>query len=129
MAMAQLADSRWGRAVAYGVLGEVLLIPIVVPVRMWVSEDAVTAAAVAGSFVMPLLMAIWLGRRLSSKFVAHGVVIGLSAVALYLALVAAARQWGPPEASGPQPFAYTIAHGLKLLGGGLGGWIAQRRSA
>jgi hypothetical protein len=89
-------------------------------------QGAIDAGVLAGSFTIPLLFALWVGSRSRSWFVVQGLLIGAIAVLLYLGLLAAVRAFGPPQP--PEPFAYTIAHGLKLLGGALGGLIASRRA-
>lgn len=65
---------------------------------------------------MPFLFALWVGRRVEAHFVLHGLLVGIVAAMLYL--IAA---WGQPE-----PLLYKIAHGLKLIGGLLGGAWASR---
>jgi hypothetical protein len=116
----------WGRVVAAGVLGEVLLIAIAIPLALLFGLTAVLYEGIIGSFVMPFLFAQWVGRRASSRRVLHGVLIGAVAILVYLAVAEAGRRWGPP--SEPQPFLYYVfGHGLKLLGGALGGLFADRR--
>jgi hypothetical protein len=65
------------------------------------------------------LFALWVGRRLTSRFILHGVLVGVVATLLYVALTLAR----------PEPFAYLVAHGLKILGGVGGGFVAGRRRA
>jgi hypothetical protein len=120
-----MPQNRWGRAVAYGFVVELVMIALAA-VMQPLGQDPITVMAVAGSFLLPLLLAIELGRRPTPHLMAHGLVIGVVAMAIYLALTEAARRWGPPMP--PQPFAYTVAHVLKLVGGIAGGWIAQRRA-
>ena len=115
----------WGRIVVGAVLTEAILIAITIPMRPF-GQTPITYVAVIGSFALPFLFAMWVGRRASSRRVLHGLLIGVIATAIFLALSEAGRRWGPP--TGPQPFAYTIAHGLKLLGGALGGLVVERRA-
>ena len=115
----------WGRIVVSAVLTEAIMIAIAIPLRLRFGQTPVTYEAVIGSFLLPFLFAVWVGRRASSRRVLHGLMIGVIATAIFLALSEASRRWGPP--ADPQPFAYTIAHGLKLLGGALGGLVAERQ--
>lgn len=112
---------RWGRAIAGGFLAEVLLMVAVMPGFFLGSEPTVIWTAVIGAPVVTFLAALWVARRLESRFVLHGTVVGLAAMLIYLIpmLVAGADQ--PP--------AYLVAHGLKVLGGVLGGLFAARRVA
>ena len=112
---------RWGRAIAGGVMAELLLIVAVMPGFALGSEPIVIWTAVIGSPVMTFLAALWVSRRLESRFVLHGTVAGLTAMLIYLI---------PIVASGvEQPMAYWVAHGLKILGGAAGGMFAARRAA
>jgi len=121
--MGQNLGIRWGAVVLSAVLTEAVMIALAIPLQRY-GQDAVTALALTGSFLLPLLFAIWVGRRAQNRFVLHGLLIGAFGILIYVGLSEAARRFGPPQP--PQPFAYTIAHGLKLLGGALGGFIASR---
>jgi hypothetical protein len=67
--------------------------------------------------VLPLVFAIFLGRRLRARFVLHGRLIGGAAFAIFMAIYAVGRMFQPDAA--PQPIAYWIAHALKFAGGAL----------
>jgi putative membrane protein (TIGR04086 family) len=112
---------RWGRAIAGGFIAELLLFLLVIPGLAIGSEPAVTWTAVVGSGLMTFLGALWVARRIESRFVLHGLIVGLTATAFYLALVVGSGQ--------TQPFIYWVAHGLKILGGVAGGMFAARRVA
>ena len=58
-----------------------------------------------------------LARRVESRWVVHGALVGVVAALFYLGLA-----WGQP-----QPLLYRIAHGLKVVGGAAGGVVASRR--
>ena len=77
--------------------------------------------ALVASFLSIYFFTLWVGRRIESGFVLHGVLIGLVAMSLFLALI----QVG--SGSIEQPFLYWVAHGLKILGGITGGLVAERR--
>jgi putative membrane protein (TIGR04086 family) len=115
----------WGRIIAGAFGVEAALIPFAIAAQP-LGQDALTAIALVGAFILSLLMGMWAARRAPGRFVLHGALVGIGAMLIYLALAEAGRRWGPP--TGPQPFAYQIAHALKLLGGSLGGWLAQRRA-
>ena len=115
--MRKLAGIRWGRAAAGGFFAEVLVLAIVFPTLYLFGEGAFLGSILVASAVMPFIFALWVGRHVESRFVLHGALVG--AVALFIYLVLA---WGQP-----QPLLYKIAHGLKLVGGMTGGWVASRR--
>jgi putative membrane protein (TIGR04086 family) len=112
---------RWGRALAGGFIAELLLIVAVMPGFAMGSETIVTWTAAVGAPLATFLAALWVCRRLESRFVLHGALAGLAATLIYLV---------PIMVSGlPQPFIYWVAHGLKILGGAAGGMFVARRMA
>jgi len=107
----------WWRVVLGGFLAEVLVFAAVIPVFRTLGQEAVLYVAPVASFVACFFLAWWASRKADGRFVVHGVLVGLVATLLYVALTKA----------GPEPVAYLIAHGLKIVGGGLGGFVAGRR--
>ena len=110
---------HWVRALIGGFLAEAAVFVIVIPVLMTAGQHPLLYIAPIASLVMCFLFAIWVGRRLESGFVLHGVLVGVVATLIYLALTRAQ----------PEPPAYLLAHALKLLGGAAGGLVASRRRA
>jgi hypothetical protein len=110
---------HWVRILIGGFLAEALLILIVIPINMKFGQTPLLWIAPVGSLVTCFLFAWWVGRGISSRYVLHGVLVGVVAMLIYLALTRLQ----------PEPFAYVIAHGLKLLGGAGGGLVAGRRSS
>jgi hypothetical protein len=123
---------RWLRAILGGVLAEVLVLVLILPVAVAVGFDlstgdpasvppALNAAIVIASFVAPLLLTQWVARRLATDFLVHGLLVGVTAFAVYMI---------PMILSGEsQPLVYWIAHAMKILGGLTGGAVAARRYA
>ena len=112
---------RWGRALAGGFIAELLLIVAVMPGFAMGSEPIVTWSAVIVAPLATFLAALWVCRRLESRFVLHGALAGLAATLIYLVPVIASGQ--------TQPAVYWVAHGLKVLGGAAGGMLMARRMA
>lgn len=110
---------QWIRVLIAGFLAEVSVIVIVIPFFMIAGQHVLVYVAPLASLAMCFVFALWVGRRLESGFVLHGVLVGVVATLLYVALTRAH----------PEPFAYVVAHGLKILGGAGGGFIAGRRRA
>jgi len=102
-----------------GFLAELLVFAIVFPVLYLFGQRAFLAAILIASAAMPFIFAVWVGRRVESRFVLHGALVGLVAALIYLGLA-----WGQP-----QPLLYKIAHGFKVVGGMAGGVVASRRRA
>ena len=122
---------NWKRAIVGGILAELLLIVLLVPVLAVVGFDSlsdpykvpesVLAVVIGGSFITTLLLMQWVARRVGSRFVIHGAIVGVAAFAFYMIPVVIG--------GGAQPPMYWLAHAMKLLGGMSGGVIAARRYA
>ena len=100
-----------------GFLAELTVFVIVFPVRYLFGQRAFLASILIASAVMPFIFAVWVCRRVESRFVLHGALVGIVAALIYLALALGK----------PQPLLYKIAHGLKVVGGAAGGAVALRR--
>ena len=113
------AHIHWVRACIGGLLAELTVFAIVFPARSLFGQRAFLASILVASAVMPFVFAVWVCRRVESRFVLHGALVGIVAVLFYLGLA-----WGQP-----QPLLYRIAHGLKIIGGVAGGVVACRRKS
>jgi putative membrane protein (TIGR04086 family) len=112
-----LSKVHWGRIIAAGLLAEIALILAIVPLGLRLGDAFLRYTAPPGSFVTCFLAALWASRKITSRFVLHGILIGVVAMIVYLALTRFK----------PEPLAYVIAHVLKLAGGATGGYVAERR--
>lgn len=112
---------RWGRILAGGFLAEVVLIVVAIPALAFGNQNILNWVAVIGSAVTSCGAAIWVARRVDSRFVVHGVLTGLTAAAIYIVLIVASGQ--------TQPLIYWVAHGFKIVGGAAGGMFVARRTA
>ena len=114
-----MSNSRiyWIRILLGGLFAEVALILAIVPLGMRLGDSFLHYTAPPGSFLMCFLGALWAGRRIESRFILHGTLVGVVAALIYVALTRAQ----------PEPFPYIVAHALKLVGGACGGFAAQRR--
>ncbi|HEY4740713.1 MAG TPA: hypothetical protein VIH76_08980 [Candidatus Acidoferrales bacterium] len=110
---------HWGRAVLGGVLAEIAVFAIVFPALYLFGQRAFLASILIASAAMPFVFALWVCRRVETRFALHGAIVGIVAALVYLAI---AR--GQPE-----PTLYKIAHGLKVVGGVAGGLVASRRKS
>ena len=108
---------RWLRVLLGGFLAEVLVIALVIPLSLLFGKNVLPYAAPLASLLACFVFAIWVGRGLNSRFVLHGVLVGVVATLIYVALTR----------GGPEPPAYLVAHALKILGGAAGGLVAARR--
>jgi hypothetical protein len=130
--MSAIRQIHWGRILLAGFLAEVTVMVgfLLLLGIFWLAGMPEVAMpmtpldyvdALVASFLSIYFFTLWVGRRIESGFVLHGVLIGLVAMSLFLALIQVA------EGSIEQPFLYWVAHGLKILGGITGGLVAERR--
>ena len=136
MTSAEIAarGDRWLRAIGYGLLAEistiVSIIAIVVIHRHVVarglteadytafSERVGAIVGILGGTLYTFFFARLLMRQLSTRFVAHGIVVALAAVAFSVGGSIAGHQ-GVPSA-------YFVASALKISAGALAGFLAAR---
>jgi putative membrane protein (TIGR04086 family) len=111
------AGIHWLSVLLAGFLAELLVIALVIPPALLLGKNTLPYTAPLASLLACFAFAIWVGRRLDSRFVLHGILVGVVATLIYVALTR----------GGPEPLAYIFAHGLKLLGGAAGGFVAARR--
>jgi putative membrane protein (TIGR04086 family) len=110
------ATIQWARILLGGLLAEVALILAIVPLGLRLGDNFLHYTAPPGSFITCFLGALWVCRRIESRFILHGTLVGVVAALFYVALTRAQ----------PEPLAYVVAHALKLAGGACGGWVAER---
>lgn len=79
--------------------------------------------AMVSSFAMVFLFTLWVGKRIDSAFVTHGVLIGVFGILLF------GIMWIATTRSLAQPPLYVVAHGLKIVGGIAGGIVAEKRKS
>jgi hypothetical protein len=111
------ARIHWLRVLLGGFLAEVSVIALVIPVSLLFGQHALLYAAPLASLLTCFLFALWVGRRIESRFVLHGILVGVVATLIYVGLTR-----GRPE-----PLVYLVAHALKILGGAAGGLVAARQ--
>jgi putative membrane protein (TIGR04086 family) len=110
---------HWGWIAIGGIAAEVALIIAIVPAGLRLGQTFLDYTAPPGSLITCFCAALWISRKIESRFVLHGTLVGVVAALIYIAITRAQ----------PEPIAYIVAHGLKLVGGALGGFVAQRRKA
>ncbi|HXL21955.1 MAG TPA: hypothetical protein VOA78_05785 [Candidatus Dormibacteraeota bacterium] len=108
---------HWVRVLIGGFLSEVSVIVLVIPISLLFGQHVLLYVAPLASLVTCFLFALWVGRRIDSRFVWHGILVGVVATLLYVGLTL-----GRPE-----PWPYLVAHALKIFGGAAGGLVAGSR--
>ena len=115
---------NWGRVINAGLIAEILLLVIfkLISQKYGMGPFSLTFVVV-GAFVFMLVGAIWVGRKIESRFVLHGFLVGVIGIVFYVINSL------PEMISGELPFnwAATIGgHAPKIIGGIVGGFIASK---
>jgi hypothetical protein len=108
---------RWGRILLAAFFTELGIFAIFLPVLVKYGEGPAQYTVPPLALVMTFLFSVWAGRKLESRFVLHGILIGVAATLMYVALTTAH----------PEPFIYYVAHALKIVGGAAGARVAEKR--
>jgi len=76
---------NWGRVLNAGLIAEILLLLIYqFAVQLYGRGLASNLVVVIGCFVFMLVGALWVGRKIGSRFILHGFLVGVVAVAYYV---------------------------------------------
>ena len=108
---------QWGRVLLIAFLMELVLFAIAIPLTLNDARRAALYAVPPAALIVTFAFTVWLGRGISSKFVLHGVLIGIVGTVMYVGLTR----------GGPEPWQYLVANALKVIGGAAGGAILARR--
>lgn len=126
-----MASIRWGRTLIAAVAVEIVLIAITIALFATRADpnpilDLVIPPA---ALILFIPAGQWVARG-SSAPILNGFVAGLWGIALYvlLTLVARGAVADFDFESSVRP-AYLLAHGLKVVGGVIGGWLVARKIA
>ncbi len=113
-----MRNVRWGWILLGGFLAELAIFVIVIPLSLLAGEESLDYSAPPASFVATFAFGLWVARKARQRHVLHGALVGVVAVVILLGMTL----------DQPQSVAYIVAHLLKVLGGGAGGFLALKRS-
>jgi hypothetical protein len=126
----QMGRIHWLRVLLIGVAAEVTLSITVIPFALLGGQSLLNIVIEPATLIVFVLFGFWVARRLTGRFVLHGVLMGAVAVLFYNALnFGASSLPGAPALDLAKIFSplYLLSHALKLVGGGIGGWLAERK--
>jgi hypothetical protein len=104
---------QWGLVVLAGFLMELVLVAIAIPLTLSGADRMLVYVIPPASFIATFAITVWLGRRITSRPVLHGMLIGIAGSLMYVALTLGASE----------PWPYILAHALKIAGGAAGGMV------
>ena len=108
---------QWGRIFLAAFLMEVILFAIAVPLFLGGAGRLLVYVVPPVALIATFAVTVWLGRRIRTRFVLHGVLIGIAGTLMYIAITRAQ----------PEPWQYWVAHALKIVGGAAGGIVLAQR--
>src|SRR5712692_4436705 len=108
---------QWGRVLLAAFLVELVLFAIAVPLFLSGAERVLVYVMPPAALISTFAITVWLGPTIASRFVLHGVLIGVAGTLMYVGLTR----------GGPEPWQYLVAHALKVVGGAAGGVVLARR--
>ena len=132
--MRAVRQVHWGRIVVAGFLSEVSIFVIFLLLLIGLTLAGFPEVArpisaldyidaMLSSFAMVFLFTLWVGKRIESRFILHGALVGVVGILLFGIMWVTTT--GGSLAS--QPPLYIVAHVLKILGGITGGLVTERR--
>lgn len=120
----------WGRSLIASLLAEVVLAVITVALFSALADPTGTLDLVipAASLLVFIPAGYWTARAAPGRALINGALTGLWGIALYIALTLVMRGAVADFdfESSLRP-AYMLAHGLKAVGGAIGGWLLLRK--
>jgi hypothetical protein len=108
---------QWGRVLLAAFLMEVILFAIAIPLSLGGAGRLLVYVVPPVALVATFAVTVWLGRTIKTKFVLHGVLIGIVGTLIYIAITRAQ----------PEPWQYWVAHALKVVGGAAAGMVLAQR--
>jgi putative membrane protein (TIGR04086 family) len=114
-----MKNIRWGWIVLGGVLAELAIFVVVVPLILLVGQQSLNYCVPPASFIATFAFGLWVANKAPQRPLLHGVLVGVVAMLILLAMMIGR----------PQSTAYVVAHVLKVLGGAAGGLLAMKRAS
>ena len=109
---------RWGWVLLGGLLGNVAVTAIIIPIAVLDGQENLGYVAPPAAFVGVCAVGFWIAGKAPPRALLHGLLVGVVAMVMYL----------PIELSGDVTFAHIASSALKVLGGAVGGFLAAKRA-
>jgi hypothetical protein len=121
---------RWLRALVAAFVAELALIIVAIPIFSMAANPTPTLNMIIppASGLLFLVAGCWSALPVPQRGIWQGVLTGIWAVALSLALGVAATLAGKGNVTDGFTPAYLTAHVLKVIGGAIGGWLVSRKA-
>lgn len=112
-----MKDIRWGWVLLGGLLSELLIFAVVIPITIFAGQESVLYTVAPASLIGTFVCGWWVAKKAAHRRRLHGVLVGAAAMVIYVAM----------SLGRPEPTAFVVAHALKLVGGVAGGYVSLSR--
>lgn len=117
----------WGRIIVAGILCEILY-ALYLQYVLGDLNEAYALTGMLGVLACMMLGGLWVGRSAASRPVIQGALVGVAAIVFYMTLIIVFVLFGPDEDQAAQqagfdPALFLLNHGLKIVGGAVGGFL------
>ena len=119
---------RWGRIIAGGLLVEVALILAFIPLLAYFDIATLMPVIMVAVFVIGFAITFWLVKKVKTRQLLHGTLIGVVATAVYVLLCAVQPGGISSVVAMYGPSLFVLGNGLRILGCAAGGFASRQRS-
>jgi putative membrane protein (TIGR04086 family) len=105
---------RWGWVLLGGLVAELLIFAIAIPIAIFAGERSLLYTAPTASLIATFVCGCVVAKKATQHQMLHGILVGAAAMVIYVAM----------SLGRPEPLAYVIAHALKVVGGAAGGYVS-----
>jgi hypothetical protein len=116
---------HWWRVLIGAILVEASLM-LTVPI-MLASTSAFFLIVAPACLAVSFVWAYWVGRRIKSRFILHGTLVGVVATMFYFGLGFSLMGSIQPLIDIYGPLLFSVANGARVLGAVVGGFAAGKR--
>ena len=115
----------WGRIVLAALTAEIALLTILTAItRPVIGHQADPPVILIGGFVFMFLAASWVAGKVRARLLLHGVLVGVTSVVFYTVVAPGVTLRYLSDGN----VVFIMAHVLKILGGTVGGRLAEQRA-
>ena len=119
------AKLQWGRILVGGLLVEIALILVFIPLLSVADITTLMPFIMIGVFVLGFVISWWIVKRVKGRHVLHGTLIGIFATLLYIVLCMAQPDGIAAVVAMYGPTLFVLGQLLRILGCAAGGYAAR----
>ena len=129
MAAEHATGIRWGRIVAGAFFLEIALIVLFVPLLAWWEMASLVPFVPFGCLGLGFAAGWWVVRKVRSRPILHGVLVGILATVIYLLLCLANPDGIAAIVAAYGPFLFVLSNVMKIVGAAAGSFARGRQGS